>query len=200
MENGKVNKNAKTVTPDHVPDRNVPPETSNQKANRLTRESLGIALIHLMNMKPFDKITITELVNRAGVSRTAFYRTYTCKEDILREIGDELIARVIALDTVERASHSDFDWCREIFQTIKDHKEAFLLISHAGLTYEMLFNHRSIVDTVYPSSDRDKRYTRLASESGFIKILNTWVEDGMQETPEHMADLCAAILKRIAEI
>lgn len=45
---------------------------SNKESNKLTRESIRTALVFLMGQKPFDKIKITEIVNRAGVSRTAF--------------------------------------------------------------------------------------------------------------------------------
>lgn len=35
---------------------------SNKEANKVTRECLQTALIQLMSQKPFEKITITELV------------------------------------------------------------------------------------------------------------------------------------------
>ena len=63
---------------------------SNFESNKLTKECLQTALIYLMGEKPFEKITITELVKRSGVSRTAFYRNYNSKEEILNEISDEL--------------------------------------------------------------------------------------------------------------
>ena len=47
---------------------------SNEASNKLTKECLQMALIYLLNEKPIEKITITELVKRSGVSRTAFYR------------------------------------------------------------------------------------------------------------------------------
>ena len=59
---------------------------SNKEANKVTRECLQTALIQLMSQKPFEKITITELVRRSGVSRTAFYRNYESKEEILNEV------------------------------------------------------------------------------------------------------------------
>lgn len=40
---------------------------SNEESNILTKESLQTVLIYLMNKKSFDKITITEIVNKAAV-------------------------------------------------------------------------------------------------------------------------------------
>ena len=58
---------------------------SNKESNRFTRECLQTALIYLMGEKSFEKISISELVRRSGVSRTAFYRNYSSKEEILNE-------------------------------------------------------------------------------------------------------------------
>ena len=54
---------------------------SNQESNAITRESLEISLLQLLDKKDLKKITISELVERAGVSRAAFYRNYESKED-----------------------------------------------------------------------------------------------------------------------
>lgn len=48
-----------------------------------TRKWLVDALIELMGEKPFIKITIQEIVDRAQLSRSAFYSHYSRKEDIL---------------------------------------------------------------------------------------------------------------------
>ncbi|MBM9833823.1 TetR/AcrR family transcriptional regulator, partial [Enterococcus faecalis] len=46
----------------------------NKEANQITRESLETALLFLMEKKELTKISISELVEKAGVSRNAFYR------------------------------------------------------------------------------------------------------------------------------
>ena len=44
----------------------------NQENNAITRESIEISLLQLLEKKDLKKITISELVQRAGVSRAAF--------------------------------------------------------------------------------------------------------------------------------
>ena len=72
-------------------DRQYSVKNSNEESNKITKSSLQTALIYLMNKKDFDKITITELVKKAGVSRMAFYRNYNSKEDILEKLKVEFI-------------------------------------------------------------------------------------------------------------
>ena len=56
-----------------------------------------------MRKKAFGGIRITEIIERSGVSRSAFYRNYKAKEDILYDTLDEL-TRAIALGATESLS------------------------------------------------------------------------------------------------
>ncbi len=47
---------------------------SNEETNRLTRESLETALLQLLQEQDIRDISIEALVQRAGVSRMAYYR------------------------------------------------------------------------------------------------------------------------------
>ena len=49
----------------------------------LTETYLTQALIELIEKKPFDKITITDIAEKAGVSRITFYRHFNSKTDII---------------------------------------------------------------------------------------------------------------------
>ena len=50
--------------------------------SELSRSWMCAALLQLMEEKPFNRISITEITKKAGVSRVTFYRHYTSKEDI----------------------------------------------------------------------------------------------------------------------
>ncbi|WP_297634952.1 TetR/AcrR family transcriptional regulator [uncultured Clostridium sp.] len=56
---------------------------NNEESNAITRECIESALIQLMKTKSFQEISITDIAKRAGVSRNAYYRNYSSKEDIL---------------------------------------------------------------------------------------------------------------------
>ncbi len=58
-------------------------------SNLFVKECIVSALLRLIYEKPLSVITISELCSRAGVSRMAFYRNYTSKEDIFaKELGE----------------------------------------------------------------------------------------------------------------
>lgn len=55
-------------------------------------DSLKIALLQLMDKKDFSRITVKEIVTKAGVGRSTFYRHFPNKIDLVRFlIHDALI-------------------------------------------------------------------------------------------------------------
>jgi len=88
---------------------------NNKESNQLTRECLQLALMHLMGEHPYEKITVSEIVRRAGVSRTAFYRNYADKEDILHELGNRLIKRIADISEKPEFHENPHRWFEDVF-------------------------------------------------------------------------------------
>ena len=55
-----------------------------KNTNEVVIESIIQATIDLMKKKCFDEISITDIVQHAGVSRNSFYRNFKDKDDIIR--------------------------------------------------------------------------------------------------------------------
>ena len=49
--------------------------------NESVKEAMEIALIKLLKKKDINKITVTELCEKAGVGRSSFYRNFESLED-----------------------------------------------------------------------------------------------------------------------
>ena len=52
------------------------------------------ALLSLMTEKPFEKITITDIVNRADINRGTFYAHYRSTTEVLEKIQSDAISEV----------------------------------------------------------------------------------------------------------
>ena len=173
---------------------------NNEESNKLTKECLSKALIYLMNEKPFDSITISELVKRAGVSRTAFYRNYSVKEDIIHEIAQDAIKLISSLIEKSSATDKPEKQYLEFFELAKNHGDILKLLSRSEFSLSVLFENGSIIDNLYPSNTPLEHYRRLAAEAAFYKILRVWADTGMQETPAEMAKICSDIIGGKKEI
>lgn len=58
---------------------------------RRTRDRLGDALVELLVQKLFDDITVQEVLDRAGVSRSTFYTHFRDKNDLFLSDSDEFL-------------------------------------------------------------------------------------------------------------
>lgn len=167
---------------------------SNEESNRLTKECLRTALLQLMGEKPFDDITITELVRRSGVSRTAFYRNYAAKEAILAEISNQFIQELTrSLSDVESVDDSR-QWYRQTFYLIKENANVFGLLIQAHLPNDTILGEDVVLEKIMPSSTPAEHYRLVVLENAFFSVLVNWFRGGMKESIEFMADFCAKTL------
>jgi AcrR family transcriptional regulator len=163
---------------------------NNEESNKLTRECLTAALMQLMKEKSLDKITITELVKRSGVSRTAFYRNYSSKEDILVDIRNYIAETSNSFLVKPELKDNPRLWFRECFKIVQDNADLIRPILDAKLTLGDFFKNQSVLDSLYSTDNRMNRYKNLAIEAAFQRIMIVWFDEGMIESVDEMASFC----------
>ena len=62
-----------------------------------SRRFIRQAFLELLKEKRFDKITVTDIVNRADINRSTFYAHYTDVKALIEEIQYEIVDRSISL-------------------------------------------------------------------------------------------------------
>ena len=72
-------------------------KSSKNTPNQQTREKIVNALLTLIKEKPLSTITITELTQLAGVSRMAFYRNFSTKEEVFSSHLNYILLAVLFL-------------------------------------------------------------------------------------------------------
>ena len=162
----------------------------NQESNQITRESLEISLMQLLEKKELKKITISELVERAGVSRAAFYRNYSCKEQILEEIFKNTVRGIT--DKLE-----EFNFKTEMYQIwlflFKEAKKEARVISLAiDYNFEKLLT-QAVFDFLEKRNRNAKKttnsYMNSFWSSAVVSVLSKWIKDGMKVPAEKIASL-----------
>lgn len=164
---------------------------SNEESNKITRESLLTAMLLLMNEKPFEKITITELVRKAGVSRMAFYRNYDSKEDILISLKDGIneILKNAFLDLEK--GRGGYDVYHKIFKGIAEQAEALTLLLKTNYAFPSVLQDNHFFDELVPVSDNTRYYKLVSCFGAVMSVVIQWFVRGMKESVEFMADYCA---------
>ena len=162
---------------------------SNRESNRITKESLEISLLQLLEKKELTKITISELVERAGVSRAAFYRNYDSKEEILQEIFQRTVQKIT--DKLEQ-----FNMRTELYQVwlflFKEvKKEAQILSLAVDYNLEKLLTSAVFDMLEQQNYSRKEASTYMNSfwSSAVVSVLIKWIKDGMRIPAEKIASL-----------
>lgn len=182
----------------------------NRKADRRvrrTRKLLQSALIQLLREKPLSKIQIKEIVEVADVSRPTFYLHFDTKEallfshidDLFDKIHDELFADVgegKTVDTLALMTASYQQWQRhnEALQWVLQVENKDLLIAHLHKHFSALkveFDKHVPPLNVTPAQEE---YVLGFITGGGYMLLKTWLNNGMRESAEEMAQLTALLL------
>lgn len=167
---------------------------SNEESNQLTRECIESALVMLMKDHDFDSISIMDIIRRAGVSRSAYYRNYSSKQDILTNIYDRVATAIVDALSVELAAQNMVSSYRVLFDKVQEISSLFEIIQMAGMMdqFQMSVNVKYLQAIDVNSA---VEYYRVLSWIGSIfNIILGWMQRENRETPEQMALICSQFL------
>ncbi len=95
---------------------------------------IAMALLDLLNVKPFEKISISEITEKASVSRVSYYRHYSSREDILIK-HSVFIVDCIVNDARNREISNAKDFWNRLYKDLGETKIACNM-QKAGLEEE----------------------------------------------------------------
>ena len=151
------------------------------------------ALLILMSEKDFQSITIDELVKKAGVNRSTYYRHFTGKEDIIFYFLDSVISEYLEKIRLQKTDLKTY--LLNMFRHFLNYRKQMLVIYHAGLSIILLkvlekYFH-SQIDIDKPLLEQYKVYFYIG---GIFNHFLMWFSRGMQESPEEMTEYAFLVL------
>ena len=162
--------------------------------NRAARERIVAALTELMSTQDYAGITITQITQKAKVSRMTYYRNYSSKEDILRkfmyDVGEKIHAKIVQQDL-----HKDaYQYYYTLFETLGQYHALVNAALTAGLDGLILDCVSRNMDLTFmdsqSNSDFDKYLLRYHA-GAFFHVFIEWIRSGKVESCDQMARLCA---------
>ena len=164
---------------------------------RRTRESIRKAFSEMLLEMPYDKITVTELSNRANINKKTFYRHYAILDDLLEEMEGEF-ARPFAKLTTGLRYPDDTDAIT---------REFLLYSAQQGPVYDAMISsgmHDGIMNKVLeemgaersiafdpPQGWSAKEWSLYLSHvnSAQVRVYKQWVDDGREVPVSRMVAL-----------
>ena len=160
-----------------------------EEINKLVVESLQGALLQLIGKLPYERITVTELCRKAGVSRMAFYGNFSSKDDIFKRIVSDLQTEMLARIGSPFRQTLTLDWYVSLFDFVQEKSNILQPIFSAGYQDKYLALVNSIV-LRHKDLQPNETYQRLLWSGGVVNSVVYWLVNGMTETPEQMAQYC----------
>lgn len=178
----------------------APPKKKTDARVRRTRDALGDALIALMQEKPFDTITVQDVLDRAHVSRSTFYSHYTDKDDLLMSDADEFF-EALSMALSQHGDKSDRVFpVREFFAHLSDVQPFFKALVKSGKyqeNMELARGHfargieRRLAELPQGQSIPPHELPAIAftHAGALLSLLTWWLDRGMRESPAEMDQL-----------
>ncbi len=168
---------------------------------RYTRMVIREAFLELLKEKPFPKITVKEICALAELNRTTFYKHYRDPADLLNELENEAIDRLLAL-IGECAGQNPEQILVPVFRTLKQHHDLFecfvwadkdknFTCRLAGRCFDRiraLTRQKGDAGVSVPAEPL--RFSYIAG--GVSGVIEYWLRSGMKESPETLAQTIQA--------
>lgn len=166
----------------------------NAEQNKITKESIFVALMSLMGKKNFKDISITEVTQKAGVSRMAFYRNYSIMEDILIDQLDDMFKEYS--DLLNHNEKSNYEMTRLFFYYFRQHRKFIENLLRSNLTHLILEQSMKFLNILSSAlscsvdcSPEFEKYNIGFVAGGFFNVLIIWCKNAMTESDEKMAEI-----------
>ena len=179
---------------------NASPSSKTDRRVRRTREALGHALIALMQEKPFETITVQDVLDRAGVGRSTFYVHYRDKEDLFITEVDEFFAAISTHLSLRKDTSDRVAPVREFFAHMAEMHRFRAALVASGMFHDHLELARGhfargiaqrLAELPRGRGIPAEQLTAIshAHAGALLSLSQWWIDHGMRESPAQMDDL-----------
>lgn len=163
---------------------------SNEGRNAYVIARITDALIGLLEERPLEQVSISELCARAEVGRASFYRNFASKEDVLRGRIERLFD-LWARRSQDCSGGSVSDFARTMFSHLEDHRVFYQLLAERGLTH--LLEDAILARLGFdPDGSREAAYASACTGYLIYGWMKTWIRRGMCDSADELADMLRA--------
>lgn len=161
---------------------------------RKVADDITDALFELLKTKNLVDITTTEIIKKAGVCRSSFYRNFYLPEDVIRQYGVAMfedIYRKIPLVQEGMREHIEavntYLWSRREHLTLIEKRGLFYLLAGPILEHCLIQIRRLDV--------WNNRYQAEFYAGATTHVVRAWIQNGFEESPHEITDIICELIK-----
>lgn len=167
----------------------------------MTRSILIGTFLELSNQKPVDKITVSEISNRAGYNRSTFYQYFNDTYHLLSCIEDDLLTYIKDTVVTQIGKVHPEQFFIDGFIRIYEEKRDILKLLLGGSNNKFPVKLKDALIPLFasqmhmPADDEQTIYKLDFYLSGIIAILSRWVTSETSMAPAKYALLMRQIVE-----
>ena len=154
------------------------------RSRRLIRQ----AFLELLRQKPYEKITVTDIVTAADINRSTFYAHYPDVRGLVEEIVGETISQSIALANslnIREFLSDPMPFLRELTSYSTDNQELYTLLCRSEFAQRQMEQlKRTLIDSAqrslaFPESVRSSPEFRIQISffvGGILSLYVMWLQ------------------------
>jgi AcrR family transcriptional regulator len=174
-----------------------------RRMQKLLRE----ALLDLIEERGFDALTVSEIIERAMMSRTAFYRHYQDKYDLVEQIFEEAMSALLGAVGDLGQEHPTEIWVK-FFEHIAQYDRLYrALLGSKGSPWFVRKMRARLSDLVtergrlphgpdasaHPAHIFSDEFVPDLVSAMFVEAITWWLEQGQPSTPKEIATRTALL-------
>lgn len=156
-------------------------------------EYITYAMFELLKTKKLENITTTEIIKRAGVCRSSFYRNFYLPEDVIRQYGRALFHEIDR--QIPSAEEGLRPHILSFIACLWTQRERLTLLEDRGLFYlleEPIREHcRQQIQRLGVGSNR---YHAEYHAGATTQLIRAWIHNGFAESPEQITELICELI------
>lgn len=171
-----------------------------------SRRFIRQAFLELLKEKSLEKITVTDIVNRADINRSTFYAHYADIRALTEEIQSEFVERAIALVKdmdFRELPHSPVPFLRKLVEIANENRELYTIVGKTAMTMHQLEKIKVLVEKALklseiPEEIRNQRNFRIRLHffvGGIINVYQQYLVGILDTTDEEIIEEIAMLIK-----
>jgi AcrR family transcriptional regulator len=187
-------------------------EKETDRRIRKTKKAIQDALIDLICEKELERITVTELVERADVNRKTFYNHYNDVYDVVDDMEKQHVDKFfdsVKKNGIKKYAKEPNLLMHEIINEIKDNREMYVLLVNSGdksrFISKIIAEEKKILSEVYDGmgTQYDEEWTEYFLNfwaSGTMSVFESWMKSDKKRPIEDVALFFDSFLKGLKNL
>ena len=182
---------------------NLPEKPTDRRVLR-TKKNIRQAFLHLLSEKSLSQITVKELSDLADINRKTFYMYYSNIEEILSELEDELVLKLVHVfekELFQKEMFDSYSFFENLNRTIQEDIGLYRILNHSDLLPHLIQRAKNALIEVFfrkynISADSDnERYILYAeyAASGILSMYTKWFSRDFHMSLEELTRTAAEI-------